>query len=389
MDHDEERLPIIQQSSHETSPITDPSPPTISSSRPPIWTWFLLAASILAVSSAGAIFETMSEVPSLLLSSWRLQATSIILIAAALVQWQNTPHNIKQDTINNYKLLAISGTSLALHFFTWVSSLKHTSLTHSLLFVCSTPLLLAAITFIRGLSISIGEISGTLLGFVGTLVLASSASSEKEVTLLGDAFALTASAAFIPYLLIGKYLRKWMPLFIYASAVTFLAAVELAGASMVAEGSFFFGKESMLSTFGWLTDLRYFLRIVYLGIVPGLIGHTGINLLLKYLNPLVITLTLNLEPLLGSVLGYLMMVSPPPGIVTYVGGFIILLSTGIVSVATQHREDREMHNKEIAATDVVNVAVQMASLSRQERMQEKLKHKDSGLDIHGDGITAD
>ena len=41
----------------------------------------------------------------------------------------------------------------------------------------------------------------------------------------------------------------------------------------------------------------------YLGVVPGIVGHTGLNTVLKYLSPLVITLSCTTEPLIGACMG--------------------------------------------------------------------------------------
>ena len=41
----------------------------------------------------------------------------------------------------------------------------------------------------------------------------------------------------------------------------------------------------------------------YLAIGPGIVGHTGLNTVLKYLAPLVISLSTVTEPLIGSLIG--------------------------------------------------------------------------------------
>ncbi len=41
----------------------------------------------------------------------------------------------------------------------------------------------------------------------------------------------------------------------------------------------------------------------YLAVVPGIVGHTGLNTVLKYLSPLVISLSTTTEPLIGACMG--------------------------------------------------------------------------------------
>jgi drug/metabolite transporter (DMT)-like permease len=278
--------------------------------------------------------------------------------------------DLKEQTINNKIWLAGSGTALAIHFACWVASVQRTSLTHSLLFVSATPVLLALLTLIRRQPISVGELYGTALGFIGTLVLSSSAVSEEEVTVLGDLLALSASAAVIPYLLIGRKLRSWMPLFIYAAPVTLLAAFQLTLAAILVEGSKCFVSGSG-GVFGWAGSMHFLPFVLYLGLVPGIIGHTGINALLKYMHPLIITLVLNVEPPVGAVMGYLVGVSNAPGWLTYAGGVLVLLSTCVVSYGSSLRDEKERGRVVAAAAAAEVEAVFVGRLDETEENGEE------------------
>lgn len=77
--------------------------------------------------------------------------------------------DIRQRTLASWHWLAGSGACLAVHFASWVWSLEHTSLTHSLLFVCSSPVIIAIMHVVMLQPISKGEIGFTLLGFAGEL----------------------------------------------------------------------------------------------------------------------------------------------------------------------------------------------------------------------------
>ena len=45
----------------------------------PAWVWALLVCAVFGVSSAGALFQQVDEIPPLLRASWRLQLTSLVL----------------------------------------------------------------------------------------------------------------------------------------------------------------------------------------------------------------------------------------------------------------------------------------------------------------------
>lgn len=302
---------------------------------PPLWTWLLLLLAIIAVSSAGPVFVEMKDVLPLTLSSWRLGVGGTFLVVlAVVVDMPRTSASVGLQIVSSTGLLLSSGTLLAMHFAAWVYSTQVTSLVHSLVLVSATPIIIAAWRLLKGENISNGEFIGTLIGLCGTLLLAVGATSEREVTLKGDSAALVASSAFAAYLFIGQKLRKWIPLFLYASIVTLIAASELSLAAMIIESAGITGEHGLL---GWITSKRYAFLVVYLGLVPNLIGHTGVNALLKHISPLIISLGLNMEPLLGGVFGWLLGLSAPPGLWTYLGGVAIGVSTVTVSIASHIR----------------------------------------------------
>lgn len=56
----------------------------------------------------------------------------------------------------------------------------------------------------------------------------------------------------------------------------------------------------------------------------GLVGHTGFNALLRFFPPLVITMAIPLESIIGSMLGWVFGVSDIPGVWTWVGGLVMV-----------------------------------------------------------------
>lgn len=83
---------------------------------------------------------------------------------------------------------------------------------------------------------------------------------------------------------------------------------------------------------------RYFPKVLYLALGPGLAGHTLINACVSRLQPLEITLALTLEPIVGSLLGLAMEVQRAPSAWTWAGGTVLLASTVLVSVSSSRRK---------------------------------------------------
>ena len=301
----------------------------------PFWVWGLLVAAVCGVSSAGALFQHVDSVPPLLRASWRLQLTSVVLAPFFVFQWIQQETEIRQKMFekNTVLILLGSGLALALHFGSWVASLDSTSLTHSLLFVTAHPIIIIVGMAILSLFV-IGfrsptrlEILGACIGFFGaaiTLLDQGSQQGDHTVTLWGDTLAFMGAVFVVGYLVSGRILRKWMPIFLYAFPVTLIGALLLIPASYAVEDDF-----SAFGVFGW-TSLDYFPWFLALALIAGLLGHTGLNTCLRYISPLVISTSVTLEPILGSFIGWAFFGSGVPGKWTWVGGPILVIGVMLV-----------------------------------------------------------
>ena len=315
----------------------------------PLWAWAQLAAAVLAISTAGVAFDRLPEVPPLRLASWRMQATSAVLLVGARREWRaaDAPARafaLRRDTLAQ---LAVSGTCLGAHFGLWVAGLQSTSLSHSLLLVSCTPLFLAFGASALGFAVSRGELAGAALGVAGVALVAFDkrrATNLERVTWQGDVLSLGAAVAIIGYMHIGAELRKTMPLFLYAFPVTAMSAAFLSVAAVVV-GEPTSSEARLLDVFGWALAsppsrlLRRFAVVTYLALGPGLIGHTGYNAVLRHVTPLVVSTALTLEPALGSALGYFLGVADAPGAQTLLGGAAVVCAVATVIAASARRHE--------------------------------------------------
>lgn len=88
---------------------------------------------------------------------------------------------------------------------------------------------------------------------------------------------------------------------------------------------------------GWLyTDQAIY--VLYLGIVPGILGHTTFNYLMKTISPLLISAFVNFEPLIGSMIGWFAGYQNIPGILTWVGGGITIIGNTMITIAERRVE---------------------------------------------------
>ena len=295
----------------------------------PAHVWLVLGVAICGVSSAGAIFTHVDEIPPLLRASWRLQLTALILAPLALWQFNQIDQEIKSKLLDlsTAKIIGASGIFLALHFGFWVTSLDYTSLTHSLLFVTAHPLVILVGMFVFVRKPNRLELIGGIAAFTGasiSMLDAGDVQGDRSVTFFGDQLAFLGAVFVVGYIVCGRILREWMPLFLYAFPVTLIGGLLLVPASYFLESSY-----SDFGAFGFLSH-ETLVWFVLLAFIAGILGHTGLNYCLKYVSPLLISISVTLEPVLGSLIGWMFFSTGIPGMWTWIGGPILML--GILSI---------------------------------------------------------
>ena len=301
----------------------------MSSGTVPAHVWLVLCVAICGVSSAGAIFTHVDDIPPLLRASWRLQLTALILAPLALWQFNQIDSVIQSKffDVSTAKIIVASGIFLALHFGFWVTSLVYTSLTHSLLFVTAHPLVILIGMFVFVRRPNRLELVGGIAAFTGAAISmldAGDVQGDRSVTFFGDQLAFLGAVFVVGYIVCGRILREWMPLFLYAFPVTLIGGLLLVPASYLLESDY-----SDFGAFGYLGH-ETLVWFVLLAFIAGILGHTGLNYCLKYVSPLLISISVTLEPVLGSLIGWMFFSTGIPGMWTWIGGPILML--GIISI---------------------------------------------------------
>jgi drug/metabolite transporter (DMT)-like permease len=241
-----------------------------------------------------------------------------MLLPFAIWQYIEMDVSHKERLTEKRTLLIILGSGLALaaHFGTWVSSLDHTSLAHSLLFVTSHPIIIVIGTAILVRKPHRLETTGALIGLLGAGITLLDAANDGDVTLLGDMLAFAGAITVVGYIVAGRILREWMPVFVYAVPVTLIGAILLIPFSIV------MGEKT--AALGWIESdlLSWFILLAFLA---GIVGHTGLNACLRWLPPLTISFAVTLEPIIGAFIGWFFFSEGVPGKWTWVGGSILIL----------------------------------------------------------------
>ena len=131
-----------------------------------------------------------------------------------------------------------------------------------------------------------------------------------------------------------------MPIFLYAFPVTLIGAVILIPASYLIEDNF-----SEFGVFGWV-QMDYFGWFLALALIAGLLGHTGLNTCLRYVPPLVVSTSVTMEPIIGSLIGFMLFDTGLPGFWTWIGGPILIIGILLVIIGSS-RADANNETSEV------------------------------------------
>jgi len=262
------------------------SPKPVSESIPVI---ILIMISALAVSLSSILIRYSSS-SAVQIVFYRLALTAILVLP--FVTWKK---GMFPSTIRGYAFLLFSGVALALHFIFWVSSLWFTSVSESVLLVVSTHPVIVAIAS----SLLFGERPGSraILGMgvaiLGNALLVVTALGKGDLT--GDILAILGGLMFAIYLLIGRALRQSISVGNYAFPVYGFASIIVALVGIA------------MHTPLLVTDLREIGLFFLMALIPGMLGHTLYNYLLKKVRAYVISITLLAEPVGATILAILLL----------------------------------------------------------------------------------
>ncbi len=302
----------------------------------------VLALALIGLSFAAPLTR-LSTAPALVIASWRL-GFSLVIVAAALLagggwrEWRGLG-------VFDFVLASGAGVLLALHFWSWNASLEYTSVAASVSLVNLQPVIIAAgsglwlneaprrsqwlwilVAVVGALVVGLGDVPGGLRG-LGDALLGGGVGGDGASgsgggggsgggsrALFGDALALLGAVTAAGYYLIGRRLRQRLAIWPYVGLVYGAAFVVCVVLSILTGAALAPQPPRELAIFAGLA----------LG--PMLLGHTGMNWALAHLPAFVVNLTALGEPVGATLLAAVLPgIRELPGPATVLGGLLVLM----------------------------------------------------------------
>jgi drug/metabolite transporter (DMT)-like permease len=272
---------------------------------------------VLTASTAAVLIRlAQAEAHSLAIAAWRLTLASLCLTPIVLV----TRHaELRALTRREWASLLISGSLLAIHFGTWISSLAYTSVTASVVLVSTSPLFagLASHLLLRE-RLSRGMIAALATTLVGSALIGLGDWEIGAHRLWGDVLAVIGAIAVAGYFIIGRRVRARLSLLAYVFPVYTTAAVVLMALALA----------SGIPAVPHQPQTWLWLLLMALG--PQIVGHSSLNWALRYLSATYVTVATLAEPISSTLLAWwLLQEEPSPW--AAIGGTLILIGITVAS----------------------------------------------------------
>jgi drug/metabolite transporter (DMT)-like permease len=276
---------------------------------PPI---LVLIVAVLAVTYAGPVIR-FTTAPAVAIAFWRLALVLPVTFAFSL---RESRRSLDRNTL---LLMVLSGLLLAVHFWTWIASLRFTTVASSVLLVNLRPIIVWAIAA-AWLHEQPGsrERWGIALAVLGATLIGAGDARASLGAVGGDLLALAGAVAAAGYSVIGRRVRRTVGVWSYVTMVYGVAALSLGAIALLGR--------SPLTGFA----SRDWAVFAALAAGPMLVGHTGMNYALKHFRATTVNVAGLGEPVGATLIAWLVpAIHEVPPLTALAGGVMVLGGIGM------------------------------------------------------------
>lgn len=282
-----------------------------------MWVYFGLVGGVFSASTA-VIWIKLSNLDPYLLSAYRLLGAAILLFPTFLLAWRRVGRVPTIRTLLGRSWLPAA--LLALHFISWVDGARRTDAANATLIV---NLVVVAMPFFLWFILREGlnrrEWKGTALAVLGLALLGLGSYNFAPEQLLGDFICFISMLFYAAYMVAGRRNRDIPSLWLYVVPLYALSGLMCLAAGLA------------MGSVPQALPAREWGLLLLLVLVPTLLGHTGINMGLKYLRGQVVGLVNLLQFVFAGIMAWFLLSEVPhigfyPAAALVIWGVMIVLN---------------------------------------------------------------
>lgn len=269
--------------------------------------WIVLIGVIFV--SFSSILIRMSEAPSLVIAGYRLGFTVLMLIPFV---FRNKKEELKSIDRKSLITCLVSGVFLALHFATWITSIKYTSIASSTVLVNThTVFIIAGTWFILKEKVSNKVFLSMGITLAGSIIISLGDHSMGSNVLYGDMLAILGAFFVAGYMMIGRIVRQRLSVTTYTFLVYSSCTLTLLLLAMITGTSLY------------PYPMEEWLIFIALAIFCTILGHSIFNWALEYINPTFLSTAILGEPVFATLWALILFHEVPA--LWQIGGSLLII----------------------------------------------------------------
>ena len=274
----------------------------------------LLVLALFSVSTSPIIGRALENVGAISISFWRMFLASFFLWVFSALKPQG-----KIKVTQNRNKIIYAGILLGFHFALFFEAIKITSISNATFLGTLAPfftLLLEIYILKRKFSRTV--LLGLIITFLGSLIILVYNFDLSTSFTFGNIYAILCSICLAIAFIIAEKVRENENTIVYTRTLYLSAAITLFFISL-------FANETLI-----INSRLDFLGLLFLGLVPTIIGHNSIYYAIKYVSPTIVAAFPLGEPIIATLLAYLIFNE----LITFnicLGGFLTLIGLILIS----------------------------------------------------------
>ena len=274
----------------------------------------LLIVALLSVSTSPIVGRALTEVGAISISFWRMFIAAIILWIFSFIKPQG-----KMKVSANINKTIYAGILLGIHFALFFEAIKITKIANATFLGTLAPFFTLLVElFVLKRYYNKKVLLGLLFTLIGSLIILGYQFDLDSQYTIGNIYAILCSISIAIALMIGESVRKSEDTIVYTRSLYLSASATLLLIAIIAN-------ENMVNH-----SVYEFLGLIFLGLVPTILGHNSIYYSIRYVSPTIAAAFPLGEPIIATILAYFIF-SEIITINIFLGGFITFLGLILIS----------------------------------------------------------
>ncbi|MDB4859276.1 DMT family transporter [Candidatus Marinimicrobia bacterium] len=275
----------------------------------------LLILALLSVSTSPIIGRALVGVNAVSISFWRMFIAAIVLWLFSLIKPQG-----KMKVSININRTICAGILLGIHFALFFEAIKITKIANATFLGTLAPFFTLIIElYILKRYYSSKILLGLFLTLIGSIIILGYQFNIESQYTIGNLYAVLCSICIAIALMIGEKVRQKEDTIVYTRLLYLSASFTLFIISILVN-------ETLLSF-----NRNEFLGLVFLGLVPTILGHNSIYYSLKYVPPTIVAAFPLGEPIIATFFAFFIF-SEYISLNIFIGGCITGIGLVLISI---------------------------------------------------------